>query len=723
LKRDLEIKIEELKSYDEKPIGVFGARASGKTMFFTVLYGLTGFRNEDEKFSVICNDSDTHNYLRENYLYLLEGKLPPRTDINEINKVIMRYFYNKSSYDLKSLDFAGELIGTFSHNDEDLVKMFFEKQKSIYKFFANCGGILIFLNPTNDKKDAFERQNEVNNLLGMIQNEKGKWGCDLPIGIVLTKWDKITKELNDDIIQDEEARAEEYIKNHEIYSNIYNQIAGVTEHVKIFPISAFGSYKEGDLPPDDLSNPFNLFQPLVWTSKCRDIVWADRIKYVLNEKINKKQAKSIVDLFLLNVENKELQDEVNHSYKNYLNKKRRKSMAIFAIILALFIGIFSIYLMQLKNYVDINNNTNTEIRIKEIDKFIAKYGSKSPLSIKLISLKKTSLMTQISIETDPSVKLSLINVFIDSYKDDKNSIDEVENIRKQKSSTEKLANNISMQNSIDKEYELLQNRILFVNDDFDKYKEYNSFILKYPDYIKLAEIKSKMKEHLSIAETKLYQDIIKKQNNLSDTNNKSEIFSLIAEFLSVDEFNTYKKEVTSIKNNLDEEFAYNEVLSSIDKYNNNITRETLKEVIRKCQTYLTMNVGNRYQKKILNTLNQIEALESGKNIEFEFYILNKNSKYTNQNLDLIVEIDNKANILERKIGKNNLVYVGSQNFKFNINQKIIVTPYFRDNNDDTPFKSVDFFVEDLEQEIDSTGTKDRSLSIIVKTNKNNLKLK
>ncbi len=34
----VENKVSKLKQYGEKPIGVFGARASGKTMFFTILY-------------------------------------------------------------------------------------------------------------------------------------------------------------------------------------------------------------------------------------------------------------------------------------------------------------------------------------------------------------------------------------------------------------------------------------------------------------------------------------------------------------------------------------------------------------------------------------------------------------------------------------------------------------------------------------------------------------
>lgn len=48
--------------------------------------------------------------LKKNYGFLLDGKLPPRTEINDITSINMSYFYNKNNYALRSFDFAGELL-------------------------------------------------------------------------------------------------------------------------------------------------------------------------------------------------------------------------------------------------------------------------------------------------------------------------------------------------------------------------------------------------------------------------------------------------------------------------------------------------------------------------------------------------------------------------------------------------------------------------------------
>ncbi len=725
MKKELKKKIEELKGYDEKPIGIFGARASGKTMFFTILYGLTGFNNSDEKFSVICNDADSHTYLRENYLYLLEGKLPPRTDINDINQVIMRYFYNKSNYDLKSLDFAGELIGNFSHNDEELVKMFFEKQKRIYKFFANCGGILIFLEPSTDKKKSFDRQNEVNNLLSKLQEEKGKWGCDIPVGIVLTKWDKVTHELNDDLVQSEEEKAVDYIKNHEIYSNIYNMISGVTEYVKIFPISAFGSHKEGDLPPDDLSKPFNLFNPLVWISKNRDAVWVSRIKDMLSDNIPKKEAKIIVELFMENVENESLQNEVKTAYAIYLKKKRKKAMLYTALISVVILIFSSFQLMKVQQYIQINNmEEKPDKQLQKIDEFWAKYGDNSTLGKKLISLRKAKSKLRIeNSSANPKQQLDYINVFIEEYESDPNSREDVSFMKEQKKRILSTVTSLEKREHINEVYTRLEDSLQKYDNNLDKYRLFVKFLDDYPDALSYPEISSNFKMYLDMAENETYQKIIKMQNELHNKEHADKIFSVIAEYMSIEAFTEHKREVSIIKKNIDEEFLYQELTSSLEKYNSNLNRKNLKEVLRKCQNYLSSNLGNRYQKKVLNILGQIETLESGKSSEFEFYIINKNKQYDDKKIELIVELGSKAYNIEKTIADSGQVYIGSSEMNFGINQNVVVTAYMKSFKEETSFRSVKFYLEDFDKPIVASGTKNRELPIILKINKNNFKLR
>ena len=147
MNKQVKAKLKSLESYNEKPIGIFGARASGKTMFFTVLYGLSGFNNKEGKFSVICSDKESRQYLKKNYTFLLDGKLPPRTEINDITSINMSYFYNKNSYSLRSFDFAGELLKE-DPADEQSKEAFANLQKKVYDFFLNCSGILFFIEKT-----------------------------------------------------------------------------------------------------------------------------------------------------------------------------------------------------------------------------------------------------------------------------------------------------------------------------------------------------------------------------------------------------------------------------------------------------------------------------------------------------------------------------------------------------------------------------------------------
>ena len=95
---------------------------------------------------------------------------------------------------------------------------------------------------------------------------------------MVTKWDKINPEVIESNENLEEQRVLEYIKSHKVYKNIYNLLSGVSEEVKVFPISSFGHAREGDFPPDDLTNPFNVFGPLIWASNMRDRDWSNKIK-------------------------------------------------------------------------------------------------------------------------------------------------------------------------------------------------------------------------------------------------------------------------------------------------------------------------------------------------------------------------------------------------------------------------------------------------------------
>lgn len=406
--KNLKQKIAELKEYGEKPVGVFGARASGKTMFFTVLYGLSGFSNKEGKFSIMCNDDDTRKYLSKNYSYISSGELLPRTEINDIKKVLMNYVYNENSYNLRSFDFAGELLKENTIEEKEIASVFLKKQKKIYSFFSNCSSILIFLEPTDDTKETLKRQTEIDKLLGILREAKGREGQKVPLGIVVTKWDKINPEVAESTENVEEKKVLEYIKGHKVYKNIYNLLSGVSEEVKVFPISSFGHAREGDYPPDDLTNPFNVFAPLIWASKMRDRDWSNKIKLILKQNIPLKDAKEIVESYSKNVENRDMLGEVEESFKQYnkrlRNKKMLKTVAGILLVAAVTGGIYGIAQKKNMMFASAKFEKDKKKQIEKIDRFIMKYGESDKKSKDLLDIKMDALMIAIDVEVDEAKK-------------------------------------------------------------------------------------------------------------------------------------------------------------------------------------------------------------------------------------------------------------------------------------------------------------------------------
>lgn len=735
MKKDMNRVLKSLESYVEKPIGIFGARASGKTIFFTVLYGLSGFNNENQKFSVICSDKDSRQYLKKNYTYLLDGKLPPRTEINDITSINMSYFYNKNSYSLKSFDFAGELLKDDFFEEEQGKEPFVNLQNKIYNFFLNCSGILFFMEPTEDKREGFERQSEIDKLLSFLKEQKGKWDFNIPIGLVITKWDKISPEisekslsalkyngesfaaLQDKILQsdieEEQKKAEDYVKSHPVYNNVYSLLSGVSEHIKIFPVSAFGEARENDLPPNDLK-PFNLFSPLIWIAEKRDYEWQKKLRFAISSNmLSLKAVKKIVNDFRQNVENKKLIESVEIEYNIFKKKKVKKAIILASIFTVILFtgGVYSYrYSTEQKNLYEqvvLNKEISNEEKIEKVEKYlktfglfhkyIGKYLTKDEYADKLIAEVEHSYNVAIVSELDPDKKIALIDAFIVKYPKSP-YVKELQELR---------------------DFTQYSKIVSLEKDNLEKYRKWMIFINSHEKYRDKAIILAEANKYKSVSERSKYEEIINCSKDGS--NNLDVLFNKIDSYLGVPEFQEYRKEISEMKENLKDDYLFNSVAKSVDSYNLSLEGGFLKDVSRNCESYLSNSAVGRYVPQVKSYLNQISKIDKGISMEVEFYA---SGELPGRSVDIQAKVKGKSYSLKQKPLTSQPQYLGSLVSGIQINSPIEVKVYLTDSRgDEEEFNAKQLKISDANQLIYLVGQKGSSVAIQMKFNSDNFKLK
>ncbi|OQY10387.1 MAG: hypothetical protein B6I28_01080 [Fusobacteriia bacterium 4572_132] len=664
------MKKENIENYNQKPLGIFGAKASGKTTFFTTLYGLSGFNKKDESFSVICNDDVSRNYLKGNYKALLNGKLPARTEINNSTEINMSYFYNKSNYHLKSYDFAGELIKDVMENSEEMGSEFFQSQKNIYDFFSQCSAILFFLEPETKNGETFERQIEIDKLLGFLKEKDQKWQLDIPMALVVTKWDKISDLTGKYDYEKEKEKVKNYIKEHRVYNNIYTLISGVAPSTEIFPVSAFGDSKRGDLPPDELK-PFNLFSPLMWASQKRDVEWKKKIIEMIKENKNSKKIGKAVKAFLKDVSNKEMIEEVEEKYKKYKKIKRIKKTVmtvLSVIVLVSAIGYNEYQKNKRQNYyTEAIAEKNSKIKLEKIDGFLNIYEKPERIINELKNRRIEIQNEMIENEKNTVNKINLINEFIkkDLSEESKNNLLNTKN-------------KILKREKKKKEYNELISKIEEETREYEKYLIIKRFLDKNKENDYKKELEEREKMYLKLADRKKYEEI----NNMQDEGYEK-VFEKIEEYFAIQEFTEYKKEVEEIKANVKDAYLFSNVEKAVKNYNQNKKLKLIDEVIQKSEGYLSNNVLGRNEKRVENILNQIKLIKKGKKAEMEFFISSKDTReFQNKRILMSVNINGKS-IDKKKMGsKGKEIYLGNINNVLNFQTKVKVTLYTTDKNGD-----------------------------------------
>lgn len=116
-------------------------------------------------------------------------------------------------------------------------------------------------------------RNEVSALIKKIaEHKEGKRIIDIPIALVLSKWDRMGACSYDP--EKEKKRALQYIEERNWLKTLHNNLTLTCKHFEIFPIFSFID----DVPNKDAIQSFNLTHPLTWATDMAEIVLLKDVK-------------------------------------------------------------------------------------------------------------------------------------------------------------------------------------------------------------------------------------------------------------------------------------------------------------------------------------------------------------------------------------------------------------------------------------------------------------
>ena len=237
-------------------LGIHGARSTGKTCYLASLYG---FRAPGDGAGISFVDDPTIDYLAEKWEYLSQGKkLPPTAGTP--SELRCQFKAERRVWEVLMHDYPGELVERKGASEVP------ELRVQTREWLKACNAILFFLDVTDPEDAVRERLNE----LDLILAELHKLSADgnsiaRPLALILTKWDtrpSFKIDLANPTVESQEARR--FMRESPVFGQFYGALEQSGDRLEIFPISAFGTHRDGNLPPPGGPKPFNIHTPLAW---------------------------------------------------------------------------------------------------------------------------------------------------------------------------------------------------------------------------------------------------------------------------------------------------------------------------------------------------------------------------------------------------------------------------------------------------------------------------
>jgi hypothetical protein len=239
-------------------LGIHGARNAGKTCYLASLYG---FRAQANAVDVAFTDNETIDYLAEQWdKYLAHGMKPKPTGKGMPADLDCQVKCQRRVWQVALRDYAGELVERKGAEDVE------ELREETRQWLKSCNAILFFIDITEPEDAVRERLNELDLLLRELHRlSVGGDKIARPLAMILTKWDSRPgfNVCNADS-EAERTKATEFLRTHPVLGQCYSALEQSGNRVKVFPVSAFGSHRDGHLPPLSGPQPFNIHTPLRW---------------------------------------------------------------------------------------------------------------------------------------------------------------------------------------------------------------------------------------------------------------------------------------------------------------------------------------------------------------------------------------------------------------------------------------------------------------------------
>jgi hypothetical protein len=259
------------RQFKVRNIGIHGARGTGKTCYLACcLYG----QSVAEDVAIILGDSPSLFSLQNAWAVLTRGELPQANAVTVPDEICFSLQADRLRWQVRTKDYAGSLVQLSDTGVSEL-------RREVREWLVRSDSVLILLNADlcAEDPDARERMSEIEVLLDqLLANSPDGNTVAKPLALLLTKWD-VRGQISDDPMQ-EEPRARAYLQTHPVFQQIANKIDQAGDRVKVFPVSAFGSHRNGNLPPTGGPQPFNLHAPFVWAVQKADEMLYESAKRV-----------------------------------------------------------------------------------------------------------------------------------------------------------------------------------------------------------------------------------------------------------------------------------------------------------------------------------------------------------------------------------------------------------------------------------------------------------
>ncbi len=185
-------------------------------------------------------------------------------------------------------DYAGALVQALPNQSATLTR---QLNQEVKEWLASSQAVLFFI-------DSNQPEMEQIDALDLLLVELRKPCSDgptleIPLGLVLTKWDSHGP-ISDDADRERE-RAHDFLRANPIFRQIADKVEENTQRLRVFPVSAFGNHVQGNKPPPSgLLIPCHLHAPLLWAAQQTNDVLLERARAVARRHLD--QSRKIFDL-------------------------------------------------------------------------------------------------------------------------------------------------------------------------------------------------------------------------------------------------------------------------------------------------------------------------------------------------------------------------------------------------------------------------------------------